>query len=44
MWEVLNDRIRNREDDLKRMGWLDDDIEGEHSRERFESLLENYKR
>ena len=44
MWEVLNDKIRNREDDLKRLGWHDDDLEGEHSRERFESLLEKYQR
>ena len=44
MWEVLNDKIRNREDDLKRLGWLDDSLEGEHSRERFESLLVKYQR
>ena len=43
MWEVLNDRIRNREQELKDLGWDDDDLEADHSRQRFEKLLERYK-
>ncbi|THH06400.1 hypothetical protein EW145_g4116 [Phellinidium pouzarii] len=43
MWEVLNDRIRNRESELKRLGWDDDDLEAEHARQRFEKLLERYR-
>ncbi|EJD03821.1 S-adenosyl-L-methionine-dependent methyltransferase [Fomitiporia mediterranea MF3/22] len=43
MWEVLNDRIRNREAELKELGWDDDEIEGEHARQRFDKLLERYQ-
>ena len=42
MWEVLNDRIRNRESELKELGWDDEDIEAEHARQRFDKLLERY--
>jgi len=44
MWEVLNDRIRNREDDLKRLGWDDDDLDTPHAREKFELILQRYQR
>lgn len=43
MWEVLNDRIRNREQELKDLGWDDDDLEADHARQRFEKLLERYE-
>lgn len=43
MWEVLNDRIRNREEELKRLGWNDEDLEAVHARPRFEKLLERYQ-
>lgn len=43
MWEVLNDRIRNRESELKELGWDDEDIEAEHARQRFDKLLERYQ-
>ncbi|KAI5121295.1 hypothetical protein M0805_003764 [Coniferiporia weirii] len=43
MWEVLNDRIRNRESELKRLGWDDDDLEAEHARQRFDKFLERYQ-
>ncbi len=43
MWEVLNDRIRNREEDLKRLGWDDDDFDSPHARHRFDTILERYK-
>lgn len=44
MWEVLNDRIRNRESELKTLGWDDEELEGEHARQRFDLLLERYQR
>ncbi|KAL5495125.1 hypothetical protein ACEPAI_587 [Sanghuangporus weigelae] len=43
MWEVLNDRIRNRESELKELGWDDEEIEAEHARQRFDKLLERYQ-
>lgn len=42
MWEVLNDRIRNRESELKELGWDDEEIEAEHARQKFDKLLERY--
>lgn len=42
IWEVLSDRIRNREADLKQLGWDDDDLDAQHARERFELILERY--
>lgn len=44
MWEVLSDRIRNREAELKSLGWDDEDIEAEHSRQRFDKIVDRYKR
>ena len=44
MWEVLNDRIRNRESELKELGWDDEDLESDHARQRFDRLLERYQR
>ncbi|KLO15043.1 S-adenosyl-L-methionine-dependent methyltransferase [Schizopora paradoxa] len=43
MWEVLNDRIRNHEKELKDLGWDDDDFDSPHARHRFDTLLERYK-
>lgn len=43
MWEVLNDRIRNREEELKLLGWDNEEIEAEHAREKFDKILERYK-
>lgn len=44
MWEELTDRLRNREAQLQKLGWNDDDLEGHHNRQRFDQLIERYKR
>lgn len=44
MWEVLTDRIRNREAELKELGWDDEDLESDHSRQRFDRLMARYQR
>ncbi|KAH7927288.1 hypothetical protein BV22DRAFT_1032037 [Leucogyrophana mollusca] len=45
MWEELVDRMRNREEDLRALGWESDQELGElHSRTKFEVLIERYKR
>ncbi|TDL28128.1 S-adenosyl-L-methionine-dependent methyltransferase [Rickenella mellea] len=43
MWEELKDRIRNREEQLKLLGWNDEELEGHRSRQRFETLIDRYK-
>lgn len=52
MWEVLTDRIRNRESELKTLGWEDDgsrqaDDERDQeriARQKFDDFLERYQR
>jgi hypothetical protein len=45
MWEELQDRIRNRKEELAPYGWEDDDELGElKNRKRFEKLIERFKR
>lgn len=44
MWEELMDRLRNREKQLRELGWNDDDLEGHHNRQRFDKLIERYRR
>ncbi|KAK0465575.1 uncharacterized protein EV420DRAFT_1514980 [Desarmillaria tabescens] len=44
LWEELNDRLRNRKDELKPFGWEDDeDWEGLQTRRKFEILIERYE-
>ena len=42
MWEELKDWSRNRKDQLKELGWEDEDLEVQ-SRRRFEQLVERYQ-
>ncbi|KAG5635101.1 hypothetical protein H0H81_012443 [Sphagnurus paluster] len=45
MWEELKDRIRNRKDELLPFGWDDDEeLEELQSRNKFERLVERYRR
>ena len=44
MWEELMDRLRNRESQLRELGWNDDDLEGHHNRQRFDKLIDRYRR
>ncbi|KZT30805.1 hypothetical protein NEOLEDRAFT_1153257 [Neolentinus lepideus HHB14362 ss-1] len=45
MWEELKDRIRNRKESLRALGWEDDEeLEGlKQSRQKFERLVERYR-
>jgi hypothetical protein len=44
MWEELNDRVRNRKEQLVEYGWEDDeDLEDLQGRKKFEKLIERYK-
>lgn len=44
LWEELNDRLRNRKDELKPFGWEDDeDWEELQTRRKFEILVERYE-
>ncbi|KDQ63259.1 hypothetical protein JAAARDRAFT_29278 [Jaapia argillacea MUCL 33604] len=45
MWEELKDRIRNKSDNLRVLGWEDDEeLEGlEFSRQKFERLVDRYR-
>ncbi|KAK0208757.1 hypothetical protein DFS33DRAFT_1253760 [Desarmillaria ectypa] len=44
LWEELNDRLRNRKDELKPFGWEDDeDWEELQTRRKFEILIERYE-
>ncbi len=45
LWEELNDRLRNRKDELKPFGWEDEeDWEELQTRRKFEILIERYER
>ena len=45
MWEELKDRIRNKKDQLKQFGWDDDEeLEELQSRNKFERIVERYRR
>lgn len=44
MWEELKDRILNKKENLKALGWDDDEeLEELQSRKKFERLLERYR-
>jgi hypothetical protein len=44
MWEELDDRIRNRKEELIEFGWEDDEeLQGLQGRKRFEKLVERYQ-
>lgn len=44
MWEELDDRIRNRKEELLPLGWSDDEeLEELQNRKKFERLIERYK-
>jgi hypothetical protein len=44
MWEELDDRIRNRKEELLPFGWSDDEeLEELQSRTKFERLIERYR-
>lgn len=45
MWEELVDRMRNRPNELRELGWESDlELKELESRTKFEVLLERYKR
>ena len=45
MWEELGDRMRNRPNELRELGWENDpELNGMDDRARFEVLVERYKR
>jgi hypothetical protein len=44
MWEELNDRMRNRKQELIEFGWEDDeDLQEFQGRKKFERLVERYR-
>jgi hypothetical protein len=44
MWEELDDRIRNRREELLPLGWSDDEeLEELQNRKKFERLVERYQ-
>jgi len=44
MWEELDDRIRNRKEELLPFGWSDDEeLEELQNRTKFERLIERYR-
>lgn len=44
MWEELDDRIRNRKEELLPFGWSDDEeLEELQNRKKFERLIERYR-
>lgn len=45
MWEELKDRLRNRRHELSPYGWDDDDeLEELQNRNKFEKLIDRFKR
>jgi hypothetical protein len=45
MWEELDDRIRNRKEELLPFGWCDDEeLEELQNRTKFERLIERYRK
>lgn len=44
MWEQLRDRIRNRPEELRALGWDDDEeLEEMQARKKFETLVQRYR-
>ena len=44
MWDELVFRLSNRKEELFRFGWKDQELEALHARQKFEKLMEQFRR